>query len=173
MTGVTTSTPQDGDGERILLARIAKGETDGNTALNTLAAGVGGATRANGVLLASAARTATTSTSNISVGNCSAVMLYLNVSAASGTGGLKLRINCIDQISGNSVGAYSANSAILAVGQVMMVFGKGLGNINNVTAAGVGATATIGIPVPAAFRVDVIHGDSSSYTYSLNYETVP
>ncbi len=161
MTGITTAIPQDGDGERVLLARIAKALSDAN--------GV----RSNGVLLASAARTATTSSANISVGNASGVILYLNVSAASGTGGIKLRINAVDQLSGNAVAGYSANTSILAVGQVMLAFGKGLGNINNVTASGVGATATIGFPVPASFRVDVVHSDASSYTYSLNYETIP
>lgn len=180
MTGITTTQPQDGDGERILQARIAYGiaangviATSQNTNLQTLVAGPGGAARSNGTLLASAARTATTSSTNVSAGNCSCLILTLNITAASGTGGLKLRYNGIDPVSGNGSVGFFATVNVTTVGQVSMVVGKGVGSLYNAASAGSGANCTIGVPLSSTFRIDVTHGDSSSYTYSLNYELVP
>jgi hypothetical protein len=109
-------------------------------------------------LLASATRTSTTSSPdqvNISgVG----LVVYLNVSGASGTGGLTVFLQGKDPVSGNYFTLDHATAAVTANGQYLYSLYPGL------SAEGTQGWSAV---LPATWRVQVQHGDSSNYTYSV------
>lgn len=162
MTGITTTIPQDGDGERILLARMGTVLANLNNVRNS------------GTLLISAARTASTTTQTITPLNCSGVVAYLNCTAASGTGGLVCRLEGFDAVSGNSIGLAQSTQAVVAVGYCAYVFGRGAGSLSQAGYPGIGKGCIVGLPgLPAIMRFSIAHLDGSSYTYSLGYELIP
>lgn len=97
------------------------------------------------------------------------LIAYLNITAASGTGGLTAWLSMQDPVSGQFAGA-SANNLTpttkattgLAVG---ILYPAAL-------TIGTGFTETAGI-ISGAFRVNVAVGDASSYTYSLSADLIP
>lgn len=94
------------------------------------------------------------------------VMVFLDVTSASGTGGLTVRINAHDQVSGNAVALNTAPTAITATGTytyALYPFGAISGNVTQATSA----------YLPRLFSVSVSVGNSSSYTYSLGYCLLP
>ena len=122
-----------------------------------------------GTLLASAARTATTDSPVQMNQNARGVVLFLRVTAASGSGGLVARIVGFDPTTGQSVILHPDPTAITAVG----VYGyelspgaaggtAGPGRVNQRTAGN----------LPHSWMAQVFHGDGSSYTYSLGFATV-
>ena len=112
--------------------------------------------------LASAARTATTSSADITNYNGRGVMVFLNVTAASGTGGLTLTIQAKDPVSGNYFNLNANPSAVTSTGNgtVYIVYPSTLTAAGNVTQS----TQAV---LPRTFRITVTHGDASSYTYSV------
>jgi hypothetical protein len=114
-----------------------------------------------GTLLASAARTTTTNSSDQTNYNGKCASAFLNVSAASGTGGLQLQFQWKDPISGNYAMLNSAPTAITAIGQTIYSLCPG--------ATGGAVTQTTQAALPRTWRVAVTHGDASSYTYSVSY----
>ena len=117
-----------------------------------------------GTLLASATRTATaTSPTQTNVG-ARGVVLYLNVTATSGTGGLKVRVGAVDPVSG----------AVRLLTQDT-VFRTTTGLFVGVVYPG-GANSFVewaqSSPLPRVWYADVVHNDASSYTYSLGYALV-
>lgn len=118
-------------------------------------------------LLASAARTATTNTADQSSGGARGVLLVLDVTVASGTGGLVVRIQVKDPASGKYQSINAAPTAIIAVGTTAYLLypaaSAGSGNYGQV---GAGA-------LPRTWRVSVTHADGSSYTYSLGAGLIP
>lgn len=119
-----------------------------------------------GVALASAARTASTASPDITNHNARGIMVMLNVTAASGTGGLQVRVQAKDPVSGNYLGINSAPAAITAVGMQVYVLYPGA-NTTNTDIAQVS-----GLLVPRTLRIFVSHGDGSSYTYSVSYALI-
>lgn len=117
-------------------------------------------------LLASAARTATTSSADQINYNGRGVMVFLNVTVASGSGGLTLTITWKDSISANYVALNAAPTAVTATGQFLYVLYPGIG-----TAAG-GVTQNTSQGLPRTWRATVTHGDASSYTYSVSGVTL-
>ena len=112
-------------------------------------------------LLTSAARTATaTSTGFINYSN-RGLMVNLNVTAASGTGGLTVNVQYADQILSNFANVFSATLPVTAVGYSQYCLYPG------VASTGSGFTQTLGIPLGAVWRVQVTVGDASSYTYQV------
>lgn len=113
-------------------------------------------------LLVSAARTATTNSADIVNHNARGIVIILDVTAASGTGGLITRLFNKDPISLNYAQANSSPVAIVAVGTYSYLIYAGAGATNvghqQLSSGGVGRT----------FRVQVAHGDATSYTYSLS-----
>lgn len=110
------------------------------------------------VLLPSAARTSTTSTSNQTSYGSKGVMVELNVTAASGTGGLTVRI--VGVINGTSH-ILASTSAQTAVGKYLLELYPGTGATSDeVTKRQSGA-------LPKTWFAQVSHGDATSYTYSL------
>lgn len=120
-----------------------------------------------GTLLASAAHTTAQSPLALTVPvNAESVLFFLNVTVASGTGGLTFRVVAIDPVSGNSFPLNSAPVAIIATGQYAFVLGPGCTSYGGAVPAAGGATA---IALPATIQVQIGVGDASSYTYSVGY----
>lgn len=119
------------------------------------------------VLLSSAARTATTTTSPQQNLKARGVLLVLNVTIASGAGGLTLRIQYKDPVSGNWGNLNSAPTTITAAAQLLYVLYPG------VTATNGNAQQVVSFPLPRDWRVSITHGDGSSYTYSLAAVLLP
>lgn len=122
-----------------------------------------------GTLLASAARTATTFSSVIDLAGARAIALFLNVSSASGTGGLRVGLQYLDPESGTWLTLVNFDTAALtATGTRVYCAGIGIGTIASGTASGFGSIA--GVPLTSQMRIAVTHLDASSYTYSIGYE---
>jgi hypothetical protein len=85
--------------------------------------------------------------------------VVLNVTAASGTGGLTVHIQFLDPDTNLATDLFVAPRAVTAVGQYVYNFGQ--------TVASNGNTDVYGWLPSGKLQVQVIHGDASSYTYSL------
>lgn len=119
-------------------------------------------------LLPSAARTATVACPVQNEVTARAIRLYLNITVASGSGGLQPVIRGYDKISGATVSLSTGGTAIVATGCYCYEMGLGLlstakqGNIEECQNR----------PVPVQWDVNVVAGDASSYTYSLSVEVL-
>lgn len=121
-------------------------------------------------LLASAARTATTVANN----NGSPfrehfkqkMRMFLNVTAASGTGGLQPQVRAYDPLSGAATAITTGGTAVTATG--LYIYELGLAEA---TPAG-NVKECDSRPLPTLWDVQVVAGDSSSYTYSLSCEVL-
>lgn len=94
------------------------------------------------------------------------ILVVLDVTAASGTGGLTLRINAHDQASSQAVALNAAPTAVTGTGTTsyaLYPFGAVAGNVTQATS----------FYLPRMFSITVTHGDSSSYTYSVGYCLLP
>ncbi|WP_407310490.1 hypothetical protein [Desulfosporosinus sp. SB140] len=114
-------------------------------------------------LLASAARTSSTVSPTQTNYNAKGIIVWINVTAASGTGGLQV----IVQGGHPLIGGYApwltaAPAAITSTGVRGYAFYPGIS-----TVAGTGINVAINGILPRTFSVLVQHGDSSSYTYAL------
>ena len=116
-----------------------------------------------GVALASAARTATTTSSTLENPRGLGVVLFLDVTVASGTGGLQVQAQAIDPTGGTVLAVNSAPTAVTATGLKTYVIYPG---------ASAGATQNTSGVLPRRWNVKVTAGDSSSYTYSVSYQYV-
>jgi hypothetical protein len=126
------------------------------------------AARANveGTLLASATRTADTATADQTNHNGRGVILFLNVTAASGTGGVRAIVQGKDPVSGTYTPSFGATPTFrTATGVYVYVYYPG--------AAGVGGLdQTSQTVLPRTWRALVQHGDASNYTYSLGFSAI-
>ena len=117
------------------------------------------------ILLPSATRTALTQSAVQTNRNAKGVLIYLSVTAASGTGGLQLNIEAVDPASGSAEFLNSSPAAITAITGNLAIYllypGASSTNVGpNVK------QVTSGI-LPATWRVRITPGDSSNYTYSV------
>lgn len=119
-----------------------------------------------GTLLASAARTATTVSPIQTNHNARGVIVWLNVTLASGTGGLQVRVQGQCPVSAAVAGMNAAPTAIIATGLVGYAFYPGS------VATGAGIVQVSSVPLPRTWQVSVTHADGSSYTYSLGYSLI-
>lgn len=124
------------------------------------------ATRLRGVAsityLSSAARTATANGADRTNYSLRGLVAIMNVTASSGTGGLSLKIQGKDPISGTYYDLNAAPAAVIANGIYVYEIYPGVGApTGNVT------QRTSGL-LPKTYRVAVQHGDATSYTYSLS-----
>lgn len=110
-------------------------------------------------LLASAARTATTSTAAQPGDYQRGVLVVLKITAASGTGGLQTQVEVQDAVTGDWVALNTAPTAVTATGTKTYLVYPG--------ATGGAVTQATSLPVGGTWRVTVTAGDSSSYTYSV------
>jgi hypothetical protein len=119
----------------------------------------------NVTVLPSALRTATTNGVDTDNPNCHGVTVCLNVTAASGSGGLQIRIQGKDPISLNYVNLNPLPTAVIATGTTNYIVFPGVGS-GNLT------QGTNGV-LWRTWRVQVIHGDATNYTYSVSAITHP
>jgi hypothetical protein len=119
------------------------------------------------ILLASAARTSTTACAKQADKVEQYARVYLDVTAASGTGGLTPQFRGYDRVSGNAVLLSTGGTAITATGTYCYEMMQ-----NAATAAG-NVKETVGRLLPCQWDFQITHGDSSSYTYSVSVEVFP
>jgi hypothetical protein len=118
-------------------------------------------------LLASAARTATATSAVQHDATQQCIRAYLNVTVASGSGGLKLFFQGVDLVSGTAANLNGGGAAQTAAGIYVYELMP-----NNSTAAG-NVIETAGRALPCVWQVQVTVGDASSYTYSVGIEVFP
>ena len=99
--------------------------------------------------------------------NGKGVRVVLNVTAASGTGGLQIQIRGKDSISATYYQINANPTAVTATGIYIYDIYPGIG------AAAGGITQTTSGIVPRTWTVNVAHGDGTSYTYSVSGVTLP
>lgn len=116
----------------------------------------------SGTLLASAARTSAPTPAVLTNRNKSSLWVFLNVTVASGAGGLSVQVRAVDPVSGALKQLNAAPTAVTATGLTTYFFKSG-----TISAAGV--TQGTNVDVPRDLNINVAHGDGSSYTYSLGY----
>ena len=114
------------------------------------------------VLLASGARTATAATAKQTDYTLLALRLYLNVTVASGAGGLQPIVRGYDKVSGSPIALSTGGTAIVATGLYVYEFA-----LNAAAAAG-NVKEAVSRFLPTVWDVSVTHGDASGYTYSLS-----
>lgn len=113
------------------------------------------------VLFPSAART-TQQTINLQNPVWEGIVVYLNVTAASGTGGLEIVVWTVDPVTGNTSDQINSTpTAVTATGGHVYVIRPG-------GVSGGGPTQTTAQVLPAKIQVMVHVGDASSYTYSVS-----
>lgn len=119
--------------------------------------------------LASAARTATT-TANLTLRGTGFVLFVLRITAASGTGGLKLRLGL-----GNAsylVYTHSAaypTTAITSTGRFGFLFGPGLREVAPSSGASGEINQHANTLAIRDVQLAITHDDGSSYTYQVTY----
>jgi len=91
-------------------------------------------------------------------------MIALDVTAASGTGGLTLACG-LRSASGVKVALLTAAAAVIATGTRLYIIWP----LGSTTITG-GITQITSAPVPGDIYIDVAHGDGSSYTYSITID---
>lgn len=127
--------------------------------------------RSEGTALASAARTATTQSADISGVGFNSLIVYFACSAASGTGGLTIRVRALNQGTGAYNGVCTTTVAITNTDNAVLMFGRGMGAGSQTVPATYGGF--MGGVLPTTFRIEIVHADASSYTYSVYYQLVP
>lgn len=116
-----------------------------------------------GTLLASATRTATVWSPVQTNHNGVGVIVWLEVTVVSGTGGLQLVIQGINPVTGNAVQLNLTPTAITTTGRYGYEVGLGAQN------AGLGVVQRTSGRLPRQWNIGVLHGDGSSYTYNVGY----
>jgi hypothetical protein len=152
---ITNFVPQTTDSEKNLLQRL-------------LAAIEAKHAKTTGTALASAARTATTQSSDIATGPATGILVYINVTAASGSGGISVRLRGKDPVS-SSYAAIGDSATYTTTGIRCIGFAPGMASVT----PGLTVNGGIGTPLPDTIRLDVQHADASSYTYTVGYCLVP
>lgn len=143
---------QVGDGILALLSRLLAGPV-------------------SGIALASAARTASTSSSDIETKGFRGIALWLNCTAAGASGGLTVYVQTQDPVSGNWCLSYVTSAVISTVRITSIFLAPGVSQGNNMSLPT--GQADRGIMLPSKIRLYVVHSDAASYTYSLAYELLP
>jgi hypothetical protein len=118
-----------------------------------------------GELLPAATRTATATAADQTNANGRGVILYLDVTAASGSGGLTVQIQGKDPSSGKYKQLNVNPTAVVAAGTTAVALYPGASTTGGLAQATAQA-------LPRTWRVVVSHGDASSYTYSLGYSLI-
>lgn len=116
------------------------------------------------VALPSAARTTAQTTGTFTNKTARGVLLFLDVTAASGTGGLQVQAQAVDPTGQADV--LAINSAPTAV------TGTGLKLYAIYPGHSAGATQSTSGVLPRLWNIKVSVGDSSSYTYSIAYQYI-
>lgn len=113
-------------------------------------------------LLASAARTATTTSDDQTNLTGKAAQVVLNVSSITASPSITLTIQGKDSISGNYY-TIITGAAVVGTGTTTYTAGLGVASVANVA---------IGTVLPKTWRVSIAHGDTDSITYSVSATVV-
>jgi hypothetical protein len=119
------------------------------------------------ILLASLPRTATVACLKQTDAVEQYCRVYVNVTAASGTGGLTCQFRGYDRVSGAAVALSTGGAALTATG--LYVFEM----MPNSQAAAGNVKETVGRMLPYQWDFQITAGDGSSYTYSVSSEVLP
>jgi hypothetical protein len=119
-----------------------------------------------GTLLASAARTVATASATQTNYNARGVAVMLNVTVASGTGGLGLIIVGIDPVSSQLFQLNATPTTVTTTGKYWYEIYPGLG-----TATGQVVQRTAGL-LSRSWLITLNVGDATSYTYSVGYSLI-
>jgi len=119
-----------------------------------------------GTLLASAARTATTASAAFTNYNHAGVLCVLSITANAGAATVQVFVQAFDPVSGGWVNLHSAPTALGAVATTGHMVGPGA----------VEADLTVGYVyhawqthLPVIWRVNCVHANATSITYSVSY----
>jgi hypothetical protein len=118
-------------------------------------------------VLPSAARTANTSSATFTQSGYRGIRIWLTVTVASGTGGLKVFLRQKNPIDGNmyevNAGGALVTTAVTRVYDIAPSVGAASGFIQE----------SLGRQLGQTWDVLVTHGDATSYTYSVAVEMLP
>lgn len=113
------------------------------------------------VLLASAARTATVATGTVSTPDSArGVIVHVDATAASATPSVVFTIQGYD-VAADDWYTVLASAAVTGISNNAYIVGEGLTDVAN---------SRKGTPPPPKWRVNCVHGDSDSITYSIAFE---
>jgi hypothetical protein len=90
---------------------------------------------------------------------------------ASGTGGLKLKLRAFNAQASIYHTVFDSSWTILSTDAGYLICGIGVGSNAQATLSPYGSYMSA--PLPQTIRVEVTHGDASSYTYQVGYVLVP
>jgi hypothetical protein len=123
-----------------------------------------GATLSNysGIALASAARTATTASADLNNPDSVGVIVYLDVTAIAATPQLTLSIQAKDPASGKYL-TLLTGAAVTTVSTNVYTIHPAVTETANVDVA---------VPLPGIWRVNVVHLDADSITYSVGFSLI-
>ncbi len=113
-------------------------------------------------VLANAARTATTASADQTLYNSRSVVLIVNIASIVDTPSITPTLQIKDSISGNYFTIWTAAAALTAAGTYAYLFALGgAGSAGSFTEA-------VAIPVTRTWRVNMVHADADSATYSVS-----
>jgi hypothetical protein len=122
-----------------------------------------------GILLTSATRTTATTAPTQTNYNAKGIMIFLNITAASGTGGIEVKLRGVDPVSGTAMNLHGGGFTITGAGlYVHSVYGPGT-NLTGTSPLNSNYKWNFPINLPRTWSVQIYHNDASSYTYSVGY----
>lgn len=116
-----------------------------------------------GTLLASAARTATVSSSDIRLYNAKGVRVFIDTSALAATPSVVPTIEVKDPVSGDYTAVLTGAAITTQPAHVILTVYPGATAAANLVAS---------LPIGGVFRVTMTAGDADSLTYSVGYEAL-
>lgn len=122
-----------------------------------------------GTLLASALRNSTVLSPNMVNHNARGILLVLQVTAASGTGGLQVQFGHNDPVTGLAGNLNEPPPIITGIGTYFYELYPGA---SGGTGAGSYVQQRTSGSLPRSWYVAVVHGDASDYTYSVGYSLI-
>jgi hypothetical protein len=120
--------------------------------------------------LASAIRTATTTSPDQVHRGHGFLLVCLRITAASGTGGLQLQVSLGNLTYPVYLHSVSPSTPITSTGRFYWVYGPGLRE-TGVPTSGVSGSIQqhVNVAIVRDWRVHIVHNDASSYTYSVTF----
>lgn len=125
--------------------------------------------RLAGTFLASAARTADTSSATVANLGWRGIVVYLSITSVPGSGGITLSLT--DWSTGAPLFMHPATAALTAVGTYGFEYYPGASTAGVVAPYYV-VQRTAGV-LPDLFGVYIAHSNAASYTYSVTYTLIP
>lgn len=127
------------------------------------------------ILAESATRTATYRSPMLQSRTDAGILVYLHVTAASGTGGLSVRINAREPDYSAGAGTpwetplNTAPTAVTTIGDYLYLLYPATETVPSWN----GTAQTTRSYLPQHFSITVQHADASDYTYSVGYQLLP